>query len=251
MNTPTTTPPTVEIVREARLHERAAVVLAADVVAGRLQPGESFPSAEELVERFGFSRTVAREVLQTLSMLGIVRVQHGKRTEVRPPEDWNFLSPVMQEALRRENQLEPVWRDLYDFRLVFEPRAAAWMALRGSDRDLARLAALAAEIRVLAEHVGNVRRVLAADRSFHELIAQASTNRILAGFSRSFWDAVSVLWTESESRLSHEELMTVAQQHQRIADAITRRDPDAAAAAMEAHLNAASTMDVGHFPAGA
>jgi GntR family transcriptional regulator, galactonate operon transcriptional repressor len=234
-----------ELFREARLHERAAVVLAADVVSGRLAPGDAFPSAEELIQRFRFSRTVAREVLQTLSMLGLVRVQHGKRTEVRPQEDWNFLSPVMQEALRRENQLEPVWRDLYDFRLVVEPQAAAWMAARGSDRDLARLAALAAEIRILAEDASNVQRVLMADQAFHQLIAQGSTNRILAGINRSFWDAVSVLWLESESRLSPDELTAVAEQHQQIADAITRRDPEGAAEAMESHLKAAYAVDVG------
>ncbi|HUE28048.1 MAG TPA: FCD domain-containing protein [Solirubrobacteraceae bacterium] len=250
MSSLSATPSDDLFLRESRLHERAAVVLAADVVAGRLAPGDPFPSAEELVDRFGFSRTVAREVLQNLSMLGLVRVQHGKRTEVRPNEDWNFLSPVMQEALRRENRLEPVWSDLYEFRLIVEPPAAAWMATRGSDRDLARLAALAAEIRELAADVANIRRVLAVDRAFHELIATGSTNRILAGVNRSFLDAVSLLWEESESHLSREELATVAEQHQRIADAIARRDPDAAAAAMESHLRAASTIDVGHFPAG-
>jgi DNA-binding FadR family transcriptional regulator len=241
------TPPAVDNLRESRLHERAAIVLAADVVAGRLQPGDSFPSSEELVERFGFSRTVAREALQTLSMLGLVRVQHGKRTEVRQSEDWNVLTPVMQEALRREQLLEPIWRDLYEFRLLLEPQAAAWMAHRGSDRDLAELAALAAEMRVLAEDVNNLRRVLTADQAFHKLIARGAGNRVLAGVSRNFWDAVAILWLES--RLTAEELSTVAQQHHLIADAVTRRDADAAATAMATHLRAASTMDVGHFTA--
>jgi DNA-binding FadR family transcriptional regulator len=241
---PLTLPP-ADNLRESRLHERAAVVLAADVVAGRLQPGDSFPSSGELIDRFGFSRTVAREVLQNLSMLGLVRVQHGKRTEVRPSEDWNVLTPVMQAALRREQLLEPIWRDLYEFRLLIEPQAADWMATRGSDRDLAELAALAAEMRVLAEDVNNLRHVLAADQAFHKLIAQGAGNRVLAGVSRNFWDAVAIIWLES--RLTADELSTVAGQHQRIADAITRRDADAAAAAMEAHLRAASTMDVGDF----
>ena len=53
-----------------------------------------------------------------------------------------------------------------------------------------------------------------------------------------------------DMRLTAPELGTVAQQHQRIADAITRRDADAAAGAMEAHLRAASTMEVGHFTVG-
>ncbi|HEX4009418.1 MAG TPA: FCD domain-containing protein [Solirubrobacteraceae bacterium] len=247
-STPPTTAPADEL-RESRLHERAAIVLAADVIAGRLEPGEPFPSSEEIVGRFGFSRTVAREALQTLSMLGVVRVQHGKRTEVRPPEDWNVLTPVMQEAFRRENRLEPIWRDLYEFRKLIEPQAAAWMATRGSDRDVAQLAAIAAEMRVLSEDAGNARRVLAADRTFHELIAQGASNRVLAVISRSFWDAVSVIWLESH--LTADELAKVAAQHQRIADTIASREPEAAAAAMEEHLLAASRMDVGQFGSGA
>jgi DNA-binding FadR family transcriptional regulator len=178
-------------------------------------------------------------------MLGLVRVQHGKRTEVRPEADWNILSPVVQQALRSENRLEPVWRDLYEFRLLLEPQAAAWMAARGPDLDLAQLSAMAAEMRILAENVANARRVLAVDEAFHRLIGQAAGNRILAGVSRSFWDAVSVMWPES--RLSGDDLVAIAAQHERIADAVARRDPEAATLAMEEHLRAASTIDSG-FP---
>jgi DNA-binding FadR family transcriptional regulator len=49
-----------------RLHERTSILLAADVVSGRLATGSQFPSAEEIVARFGVSRTVAREALQTM-----------------------------------------------------------------------------------------------------------------------------------------------------------------------------------------
>ena len=77
-------------------------------------------------------------------MLGLVRVQHGKRTEVCPPEDWDILSSVVQEALRREGMAEPLLRDLYEFRLLIEPQAAAWMAEHGSAEDIARLGEIAA-----------------------------------------------------------------------------------------------------------
>ena len=45
--------------------------LACEIVAGRMAPGSAFPSAEEIVQRFGVSRTVARETVHTLSMLGL------------------------------------------------------------------------------------------------------------------------------------------------------------------------------------
>ncbi len=52
-------------------------------MSGRIGVGEAFPSSEEIVN-YGVSRTVARETVQALAMLGMVNIQHGKRTEVCP-----------------------------------------------------------------------------------------------------------------------------------------------------------------------
>jgi DNA-binding FadR family transcriptional regulator len=223
------------------------VVLAGDIVSGRLATGSQFPSAEEIVTRFNVSRTVAREALQTVSMLGLVRVQHGKRTEVLPEEEWDVLSGVVQEAMRRENCHEPLWRNLYEFRLLIEPQAAAWMADRGGERDLARLAAIAEGMLARSE-AADGHALLAADQEFHRLIARASGNSVLAAVSRNFWEAVSVLWLES--KLDADDMREVARQHERIADAVTRRDADGARAAMTEHLLAASTLDVGGVASG-
>ena len=87
--------------REPRLRERLALLLAREVVSGRLAAAAAFPSTEELVARFEVSRTVAREALQTLFMLGLVRVQHGKRTEVLPMASWDILSSVVRRSAAR------------------------------------------------------------------------------------------------------------------------------------------------------
>src|SRR6185437_1115481 len=100
---------------------------------------EAFPSSEEIVSQYGVSRTVARETVQALAMLGMVTIQHGKRTEVCPPDEWDILSATVQEALRREGRAEPLLRDLYEFRMLIEPQAAAWMAEHASQEDLAEL----------------------------------------------------------------------------------------------------------------
>ena len=41
--------------------------------------------------------------------------------------------------MRREGKAEPLLRDLYEFRLLIEPQAAAWMAEHGSDEELDEL----------------------------------------------------------------------------------------------------------------
>ena len=195
------------------------------------------------MNRFGVSRTVARETVQALAMLGLVRVQHGKRTEVLPGRGWDILSSVVQEALRREGKAEPLLRDLYEFRLLIEPQAAA---LDGGARKRRR-PPTAEDLAGEMERLARARRpspdaVLAADRSFHDLVARASENRVVHAVSRDIREVISTLW--GFSHLGHEEARSVARQHRRIADAVVQRDADAAAETMRDHLEWAAQADL-------
>jgi DNA-binding FadR family transcriptional regulator len=225
-----------------RLSDQLTTVLAGEIVSGRLPAGSHFPSTEAIVNRFGVSRTVARETVQALAMLGLVRVQHGKRTEVLPEGEWDILSSTVQEALRNEGRAAALLRDLYEFRLLIEPRAAALMAEHGSDDDVRRLAELAAEMELIAEEEVTPRAVLVADRAFHDLVARASENRVVHAVSRDIREIIGTLWGLSD--LGAREALTVARQHRDIADAVARRDPDAAAETMRAHLAWAAQADL-------
>lgn len=233
----------VEGLREPqRLSHQLSTLLAAEIVSGRIGVGEAFPSTEEIVTRFGVSRTVAREMVQALAMLGLVNIQHGKRTEVCPAEDWDILSSVVQEAMRREGKAEPLLRDLYDFRLLIEPQAAGWMAEYGRPGDVAELGELVASMERLADMEVAGAEVLKADRSFHDLVARASDNRVLAAVSRDIREVIGTLW--GFSTLDATGAKHVAEQHRRIADAVQLRDARAAAAAMRDHLVWAAQADL-------
>lgn len=233
----------VEGLRERqRLSQQLSTLLAAEIVSDRIASGDAFPSSEELVSRFAVSRTVARETVQTLAMLGMVNIQHGKRTEVRPAEDWDILSLTVQEALRREGKAEPLLDDLYEFRLLIEPQAAAWMAQHGKPADLAELGELVDRMETPAGAEVSVPDVLQADRSFHDLVAHASHNRVLAAVSRDIREVIGTLW--DLSNLDAADAARLAGQHRRIADAVQARDPEAAAAAMRDHLQWAAQTDL-------
>lgn len=233
-----------EMLREPqRLSQQLTTLLAAEIVSGRLGPGDKFPSTEAIVTRFGVSRTVARETVQALAMLGMVSVQHGKRTSVLPSEEWDILSSTVQEALRREGKAEPLLRDLYAFRLLIEPHAAALMAENASDDELADLDRLATEMEQIATvDAASVQSVLVADRAFHDLVARAGDNRVVLAVSRDIREILGTLW--GLSRLGPDEARVVARQHREIADAIGRRDSEAAAQAMREHLAWASQADL-------
>jgi DNA-binding FadR family transcriptional regulator len=225
-----------------RLSQQLSTLLAAEIVSGRIGPGEAFPSSEELVNQYGVSRTVARETVQALAMLGMVNIQHGKRTEACAPESWDILSGTVQEALRREGKAEPLLHDLYEFRLLIEPQAAAWMAEQGAAKELDELGELADRMDGLIEAGASVDDVMEADRSFHNLVARASENRVLAAVSRDIREVIGTLW--GFSSLDRTAAEHVAEQHRHIADAVLARDARAAAAAMHDHLVWAASADL-------
>ena len=225
-----------------RLSEQLSTLLAAEIVSGRIGIGEAFPSSEEIVTEYGVSRTVARETVQALAMLGMVNIQHGKRTEVCPPEEWDILSATVQEALRREGRAEPLLRDLYEFRLLIEPQAAAWVAEHGTAKELDELTDLVDRMERLVDADPSLSDLMKADRNFHDLVARASDNRVLAAVSRDIREVIGTLWGFSSLDASDAE--QVAEQHRRIADAMAARDGPGAAAAMRDHLLWAARADL-------
>lgn len=228
--------------REGRLSERLAVHLAADIVSGRMPPGEQFPATQEIIERFGVSRIVAREAVQALEMLGLVYVQHGKRTEVLPASEWAILSQTVQHALRQEQRAGDLLTELYEVRLLLEPAAAAWMAGRATAEEGRELKGIASTMSTLAVE-GRIPELLSADRAFHTLIANTSGNRILTAVVRDLRELLDNVW--GLSAVGTHNADKVAEDHVAIADAIAHGDPHRAQMTMTAHLQWATEADAG------
>jgi GntR family phosphonate transport system transcriptional regulator len=72
--------------RSARvvIWQRIAEVLAAEIGSGSFPPGARLPTETALAERFGVNRHTLRQAIGALSNAGLVSVQHGRGTFVRP-----------------------------------------------------------------------------------------------------------------------------------------------------------------------
>jgi GntR family phosphonate transport system transcriptional regulator len=72
--------------RSARvvIWQRIAEVLAAEISSGSFLPGARLPTETALAERFGVNRHTLRQAIGALSTAGLVSVQHGRGTFVRP-----------------------------------------------------------------------------------------------------------------------------------------------------------------------
>lgn len=221
---------------DARMHERLALRLARDIVAGRMPDGTAFPTGDELTRIHGVSRTVAREALQALQAAGLVHVQHGKRTLVGGVADWRFLDVLVQRAMQSEPPPERLVRDLYEARLCIEVEAARLCAIRCSDGTIETLrvvldstADLVARAVLDGAPQGNP---VVLDRTFHGAIADGSGNVVLARMARDAHRGLLTAWPT----IDRDRLTAIDAQHREIALQIERRNPAAAADAMRRHV---------------
>jgi GntR family transcriptional repressor for pyruvate dehydrogenase complex len=211
-----------------RMHERLAVGLASQIVAGALAEGAVFPGADDLVREYGVSRTVARETMQALSAAGLITIQHGKRTIVNPIVEWHLLDDLIRMALAEVRVPRKLFEDLFEARLHIEMTIARLAAERIGADDATRLL----ELPTLTQ-TENLGMTMATDREFHSAIAEAAGNAVLAQMARDIHRSLRATWDPALSkRLANE----VRVQHQAIATAIASHEPDKAVAAVKRHI---------------
>src|SRR5436190_909399 len=85
------------------VHDR----LRGDILAGRLQPGESVPSERALAEEYGVGRHAVREALKRLEQAGLVRISQGGATRVLDWRDSGGLE-VLLDLLEGSRAMPPL-----------------------------------------------------------------------------------------------------------------------------------------------
>jgi DNA-binding FadR family transcriptional regulator len=214
---------------------QVAAHLTRRIVNGEISDGRG-PSELDIAREFGVSRVVARETLKVLASLDIVDVAQGRRVVVRPPAEWDYLSPLLIEWLPAEVVGE-LLQELDQMRMLLEPELAAMAAAIVTDETLERLRD---EIGRMAALEGDPNAYLEVDHEFHMEICRAANNRIL---DRIMYSA---RWLGTASRrITNEDsdaLCKATADHTEIYEARVARDPDRARAAMRKHLANNSTL---------
>ncbi len=104
--------------------------IAAEVLSGQMQPGESLPSERRLAEVLGVSRPAVREALKRLSAAGLIDVRQGDSTTVRDFRR-NAGLDLLPSLLLRDGELDiAVARSILEARLHNGPKVAELAAHR-------------------------------------------------------------------------------------------------------------------------
>lgn len=208
---------------------QVAAHLTRRIVSGEIEDGRA-PSELDISREFGVSRVVARETLKILASLDIVEVAQGRRVVVRPPAEWDYLSPLLIEWMPSEIVGE-LLQELHQMRVLLEPELAAMAATSVTGETLDRLRD---ELDRMAALESDPNAYLEVDHEFHMEICRAADNRIL---DRIMYSA---RWLGTASRRITNEapaaLRKATCDHTEIYEALVARDPAAARAAMRKHL---------------
>ncbi|TRY20213.1 FadR family transcriptional regulator [Tessaracoccus rhinocerotis] len=204
------------------LHGQIVNTLGQEIIDGSAATG-SLMNADELVERFGVSRSVVREALRTLGSLGLVEARPQVGTRVLPPEAWDLLSPQVVTWRARGLQYESQLRELLELRHGVESSAAELAARRASDESGTQLVELAAHMRAAFE-AGNADQFYAHDAEFHRLVLKSAGNIVIAQLAETISAAFNARRNNRSSPGAHTVSAEAVAQHEELANAIRGRD---------------------------
>ena len=198
------------------------------VDAGKLRVGDRLPQEKDLIEQFGFSRAVIREALRTLEAEGLIRLVSGRNggAEICEPDPLKFV-PAITTLMRLQNtSIDQVHETLK----YIEPIIAELATARHTRQDID---ALQQSIDIMLANTSD--RVLCQTQAnrFHVLLARATKNQMLIFLSTMIRQVIVRL----DYQGAGERPLKVAEEHQRIVDAIKGRDAEAARVATLDHAH--------------
>jgi len=208
------------------------------ILRGILTPGERLPSERELAERLGVSRPSLRDAIAELQDRGLLAARAGSGVFIADVLGSAF-SPALIQLFA--SHVEAVF-DYLSFRRDMEGLAAERAARLGSDYDLQIIQACFDKME--AAHSPNPSPMLSEedaeiDAKFHSAIIDASHNVVMLHMMRSMFDLLreGVFYNRKIMFHQHTSRRVLLDQHRAINAALQARDPVAARAAVETHLD--------------
>ncbi|MCB4209195.1 FadR/GntR family transcriptional regulator [Arthrobacter sp. UM1] len=233
-----------------KMSEAAAQRILGGIADGSFPIGEELPAEAVLAEECAVSRLTVREAVTSLASRGVIEVRHGRRGRVAPLESWSVLDPdVLALRSRLSPAPEGLVGQLLEARRVLEVSLARLAAERITSSELGSLRDCLAEMK-RADADGDSARSAHADLEFHRGVAAAADSAFLAG-AFSALDQVLVA-ARLKTAASSEARAGAIRWHARILEALGAGDAEAAADAMEGHMDqavrASSGLDLGEDP---
>ncbi len=219
-----------------RLSSSAGVELTHELMrfltSGAFKPHHRLPGERALAEHMGVGRTVIREAIRSLVLLGLLEVRQGDGTYLRGGSSELLPRVIEWGLLLGDHTID----SLAEARRYIEVDLAGLAARNHTEADLGRIQQWFWFMEGAAES-GDVPKFVDADTEFHLAIATAARNSVLAGVLTNIRSLMRV-WTERVVT-AHVRLADSLEVHRPIREAIESGDEQASRAAMAEHMDQA------------
>jgi DNA-binding FadR family transcriptional regulator len=228
------------------LHAQLVDALGRRIAHGDLPVG-GIVSPERVEAEYEVSRTVVREALRTLEVLGMIRPRHKVGTTVQPQESWALLNPQVIAWRADGPDADTQLAELLTLREALEPAAA-------------RIAALSARqvlVETLREHLEQMRAAyerrnrsafVSADTGFHRTVLEGADNAVLSQLVQTLIATLHARYSDRRQFFTTDTAASL-ERHDQVVQAIAAMDPAAAEAAAVSLVRASRVEVLGSEPA--
>jgi GntR family transcriptional repressor for pyruvate dehydrogenase complex len=145
------------------------------ILDGEVKPGDWLPSQAELAEFFGVGLSTVREATRALALMGILKPQAGRGTQVCS----DALVSLRMIGLVRQEIAEMDGRAVHEARRLIESGITALAAERANKEDIERIEAALDKMEDCLEDDAAYAE---ADVEYHYAVARAAKNDVVEEF---------------------------------------------------------------------
>jgi GntR family transcriptional repressor for pyruvate dehydrogenase complex len=200
------------------------------IQSGRFPPGARLPPERDLATLFNTSRQTVREAIYRAELVGLVEVRHGAGTFVAADKAHAAHKPV-NELVRIEAGKVG---QFFEIRRALEGWCAAQAAKSGSKPHVAAMKARLDAMRTLDITSDAWEK---NDIEFHASLAAATGNPLAVRMMAILRDSFSAFYRLKRYIPTREEQKLIWQHHADVYEAVRRRSPGRARAAIIAHMD--------------
>lgn len=207
--------PTFQPLDKKRFFEQVAQLIREKIFAEGLEEGFRLPSEVQIANELNVSRSVVREALRILDVMGYINVKKG-------PQGGIFVSSLyhkpISDSFRSLAASGQITVDhLFDVRLQIEPFIIEEATVHAGESDIEKIALLFKNASLNMEDAALLKR---ANVDFHLLLAEASGNPVLAILMKSLTD---ILMEIAYTFLDHDFEKRLFEIHKKIFHAIQNK----------------------------
>jgi DNA-binding FadR family transcriptional regulator len=209
------------------LPERLAQEMQKLIVEKKLKPGDLFPTESALMERYGMGRSSIREAIKLLVAQNVLEIRRGNGTYICQRTGMNSDPLGLKFADQSRLLL-----NLFETRLLVEPRIARLAAQRATPEDLAKMEECLHAFGDCPPNDSN--RFSSLDIDFHTILADCTKNEVLYRFMPSICESIARGASQTVNNpASHRK---AAASHAKIFQALKDKDPKKAGRAAAQHI---------------